>query len=58
MTPTYGDTLMGLAASACPSGPHNNYRITYYAPQPRAVVEVVDLDDPTGASGYQVQSGT
>ena len=36
MTPTYGNTLMGLAASA-PSGPHNNYKITYYAPQPRAV---------------------
>jgi len=41
MTPTYGNTLMGLAASA-PSGPHNNYKITYYAPQPRAVAEVVD----------------
>ena len=36
MTPTYGNTLMGLAASS-PSGPHNNYKITYYAPQPRAV---------------------
>ena len=36
MTPTYGNTLMGLAASA-PSGPHNDYKITYYAPQPRAV---------------------
>ena len=36
MTPTYGNTLMGLAASA-PSAPHNNYKITYYAPQPRAV---------------------
>jgi len=45
MTPTYGNTLMGLAASA-PSGPHNNYKIAYYAPQPRAVVEVVDFDDP------------
>jgi hypothetical protein len=45
MTPTYGNTLMGLAASA-PSGPHNGYKITYYAPQPRAVVEVVDFDDP------------
>jgi len=45
MTPTYGNTLMGLAASA-PSGPHNNYTIAYYAPQPRAVVEVVDFDDP------------
>jgi len=43
MTPTYGNTLMGLAASA-PSGPHNNYKITYYAPQPRAVIEVVDFD--------------
>ena len=36
MTPTYGNTLMGLAASA-PSGPHNDYKIAYYAPQPRAV---------------------
>ena len=45
MTPTYGNTLMGLAASA-PSGPENNYKITYYAPQPRAVIEVVDFDDP------------
>ena len=46
MTPTYGNTLMGLAASA-PTGPDNNYKITYYAPQPRAVIEVVDFDDPT-----------
>ena len=45
MTPTYGNTLMGLAASA-PSGPHNDYKIAYYAPQPRAVIEVVDFDDP------------
>ena len=44
MTPTYGNTLMGLAPSA-PSGPHNNYTIAYYAPQPRAVTEVVDFDD-------------
>jgi phenylacetate-coenzyme A ligase PaaK-like adenylate-forming protein len=44
MTPTYGNTLMGLAASP-PSGPHNNYKITYYAPQPRAVTQVVDFDD-------------
>ena len=51
MTPTYGNTLMGLAASA-PSGPHNQYKITYYAPQPRAVVEVVDLDDPTKVVEY------
>jgi phenylacetate-coenzyme A ligase PaaK-like adenylate-forming protein len=51
MTPTYGNTLMGLAASA-PSGPHNNFKITYYAPQPRAVVEVVDFDDPMTVVGY------
>ena len=37
MTPTYGNTLMGLAASA-PSGPHNDYKIAYYAPQPRAAI--------------------
>ena len=43
MTPTYGNTLMGLAASA-PSGPHNSYKIAYYAPQPRAVIQVVDPD--------------
>ena len=52
MTPTYGNTLMGLAASA-PSGPHNNYKITYYAPQPRAVIEVVDFDDPNKVVGLR-----
>jgi phenylacetate-coenzyme A ligase PaaK-like adenylate-forming protein len=55
MTPTYGNTLMGLAASP-PSGPGENYKITYYAPQPRAVIQVVGFDDPSrvvefGASG-------
>lgn len=51
MTPTYGNTLMGLAASG-PSGPDNGYKITYYAPQPRAVVEVVDFDDATKVVEY------
>jgi hypothetical protein len=51
MTPTYGNTLMGLAASA-PSGPHNNYKIAYYAPQPRAVLQVVDFDDPARVVEY------
>jgi hypothetical protein len=51
MTPTYGNTLMGLAASA-PSGPHNNYKISYYAPQPRAVIEVVDFDAPDRVVEY------
>lgn len=44
LTPTYGNTLMGLAASS-PTGPFNNYKISYYAPEPRAVVQVVDFDD-------------
>ena len=51
MTPTYGNTLMGLAASA-PSGPHNGYKITYYAPQPRAVLEVVDAHTPDRTVDY------
>ncbi len=44
MTPTYGNTLMGLAASK-PVTPEENYKISYYAPQPRAVIEVVDFQD-------------
>jgi phenylacetate-coenzyme A ligase PaaK-like adenylate-forming protein len=51
MTPTYGNTLMGLAASA-PSGPHNNWKITYYAPQPRAVTQVVDFKDSNKVVEY------
>jgi phenylacetate-coenzyme A ligase PaaK-like adenylate-forming protein len=51
MTPTYGNTMMGLAPSA-PSGPENNYKISYYAPQPRAVIEVVDFDDAKQIVGY------
>ena len=43
MTPTYGNTLMGLACSR-PVGPHDGYKITYHAPQPRAVLQVVDFD--------------
>jgi phenylacetate-coenzyme A ligase PaaK-like adenylate-forming protein len=45
MTPTYGNTLMGLACSK-PVTAAEGYKISYYAPQPRAVVEVVDFDDP------------
>jgi phenylacetate-coenzyme A ligase PaaK-like adenylate-forming protein len=51
MTPTYGNTLMGLASSAV-SGPHNDYKISYYAPQPRAVIEVVDADDSSKIVDY------
>ncbi len=46
MTPTYGNTLMGLACSK-PITAEDNYKISYYAPQPRAVVEVVDFEEPT-----------
>jgi hypothetical protein len=44
MTPTYGNTLMGLACSK-PVGPADGYKISYYAPLPRAVVQVVDFDN-------------
>jgi hypothetical protein len=44
MTPTYGNTLMGLACSK-PVGPEDGYKISYYAPQPRAVIQVVDPDN-------------
>jgi len=51
MTPTYGNTLMGLACSK-PVTAADGYKIAYYAPQPRAVVEVVDFDDTNRVVGY------
>ncbi len=51
MTPTYGNTLMGLACSK-PVTAEEGYKITYYAPQPRAVIEVVDFDDSGVVVGY------
>ncbi|HSF15480.1 MAG TPA: hypothetical protein VLK65_07995 [Vicinamibacteria bacterium] len=51
ITPTYGNTLMGLAASK-PVTRDDGYKITYYAPQPRAVIEVVDADDGRTVVGY------
>jgi phenylacetate-coenzyme A ligase PaaK-like adenylate-forming protein len=51
MTPTYGNTLMGLACSR-PVRAEEGYKISYYAPQPRAVIEVVDPDDATRVVGY------
>ncbi len=44
ITPTYGNTLMGLACGK-PFDIADNYKITYYAPEPRAVIEVVDFND-------------
>jgi hypothetical protein len=51
MTPTYGNTLMGLACSR-PITDEDGYTIAYYAPQPRAVVEIVDFEDPHSVVGY------
>ncbi|MEM1246835.1 MAG: hypothetical protein AAGA81_11750 [Acidobacteriota bacterium] len=51
MTPTYGNTLMGLAASR-PVTAEEGYKISYYAPQPRAVLEVVDPEDPGTVVDY------
>ena len=55
MTPTYGNTLMGLACSK-PVTAAEGYKISYYAPQPRAVIEVVSFEDcdrvvPAGGTG-------
>lgn len=44
LVPVYGNTLMGLAV--CDRDyPAHGYSITYRAPQPRAVIRVVDPDD-------------
>jgi phenylacetate-coenzyme A ligase PaaK-like adenylate-forming protein len=51
MTPTYGNTLMGLACSR-PVTAEEGYKITYYAPQPRAVIEVVSFEDPNQVVPY------
>lgn len=53
--PTYGNTLMGLAAHK-PFVPEDNYAIIYYAPAPRAMIEVVDPDQPSRVVEYG-QSG-
>lgn len=54
IAPTYGNTLMGLAAAEMPAAP--DYKIAYYAPQPRAAVQVVDFDNPDKVVDYG-QSG-
>lgn len=51
MTPTYGNTLMGLACSK-PVTAQDGYKISYYAPQPRAAIEVVDFNDSNQVVGY------
>ena len=49
--PTYGNTLMGLAASV-PLTPEDKFSITYYAPQPRAVLRIVNPDKPEETMPY------
>ncbi len=51
LTPTYGNTLMGLACSK-PVTAEDGYKIAYYAPQPRAVIEVVKFDNYDRVVGY------
>jgi hypothetical protein len=41
--PTYGNTLMGLARHH-PISAENDYSIAYYAPQPRAVLRVINSE--------------
>jgi len=49
--PTYGNTLMGLACSI-PLKPEDNYSVTYWAPQPRAVMRVVNPKDTAKQVDY------
>lgn len=50
--PTYGNTLMGLATHKVPFDPADNWAIIYYPPAPRAMIEVVDPDEPRKIVGY------
>jgi acyl-CoA synthetase (AMP-forming)/AMP-acid ligase II len=43
--PTYGNTLMGLACHK-PFDPADNFSIIYHPPAPRAMMEVVDPNNP------------
>jgi len=49
--PTYGNTLMGLAVHK-PRAGGDPFDIIYYPPAPRALVEVVDPEQPTRVVGY------
>ena len=49
--PTYGNTLMGLACSR-PDFSAHDYSITYHAPQPRAVLRIVDPKDTARTVDY------
>ena len=47
----YSSEPKGLAAADMPTA-EDSYKIAYYAPQPRAVVEVVDFDDADVVVGH------
>jgi len=49
--PTYGNTLMGLAVHR-PRGPEDPWDVVYYPPAPRAMIEIVDPDDPERVVEY------
>lgn len=49
--PTYGNTLMGLACHK-PFDPADEYSVIYHPPSPRAMVEVVEPDNPTKLVEY------
>lgn len=49
--PTYGNTLMGLAVHK-PRVEEDNYAVIYYPPAPRAMIEVVDPDEPDRVVEY------
>lgn len=50
--PTYGNTLMGLAASV-PLTSEDRFSVTYYAPQPRAVLRVVHPQETDRLVDYE-----
>lgn len=49
--PTYGNTLMGLAVHK-PRANEDNYAVIYYPPSPRAMIEVVDPNQPDHVVAY------
>jgi hypothetical protein len=49
--PTYGNTLMGLATHK-PRVPEDNWAVIYFPPMPRAMIEVVDPDNPSRIVDY------
>src|SRR5947199_5675251 len=51
IAPTYGNTLMGLAAADMPTA-SDGFKIKYYAPQPRAAVQVVHFEDDNTVVDY------